>query len=125
MKTIIASLGVISLIVGVIGIFVPLLPTVPFVLLSAYLFAKSSTKMHNWIMNHKTFGKYIQNYQEDKSIPLQVKVMSIIMLWSSMSISIFFLLENRLELQLLLLTITIAISTFLIRMKTRKVEKRN
>ena len=123
MKIILATLGIISLILGIIGIFLPLLPTVPFVLLSAYLFARSSTRLHYWIMNHKVYGEYIRSYNQDKSIPMQVKVVAIGMLWFSMSISIFFVLKERWILQLLLGSITIGVTTFLLRMKTRKAVK--
>ena len=123
MKIILATLGIISLILGIIGIFIPLLPTVPFVLLSAYLFARSSTRLHYWIMNHKVYGEYIRSYNQDKSIPMQVKVVAIGMLWLSMSISIFFVLKERWILQLLLGSITIGVTTFLLRMKTRKAVK--
>lgn len=123
MKIILATLGIISLILGIIGIFLPLLPTVPFVLLSAYLFARSSTRLHYWIMNHKVYGEYIRSYNQDKSIPMQVKVVAIGMLWFSMSLSIFFVLKERWILQLLLGSITIGVTTFLLRMKTRKAVK--
>jgi uncharacterized membrane protein YbaN (DUF454 family) len=121
MKIILATLGIISLILGIIGIFIPLLPTVPFVLLSAYLFARSSSRLHYWIMNHKVYGEYIRSYNQDKSIPMQVKVVAIGMLWLSMSISIFFVLKERWILQLLLGSITIGVTIFLLNMKTKKV----
>lgn len=59
-------LGFISLIFGIIGIVTPVLPTTPFILLSAYLFSKSSKKWHDFILNNKVFGKYIKDYQEKK-----------------------------------------------------------
>jgi len=119
MRFFIATIGIISLILGVIGIFLPLLPTVPFVLLSAYLFAKSSTRLHNWILNHNIFGNYIKSYNKDKSIPLLVKILSIGMLWTSIFISIFFVLNEIYWLQILLVGIAIGVTTFLIKMKTR------
>ena len=61
-KTITIILGFISIFLGVIGILLPILPTTPFILLSGYLFSKSSTKFHNWLINHKYLGKYIKNY---------------------------------------------------------------
>lgn len=121
MKIALAVLGIISLVLGIIGIFLPLLPTTPFVLLSAYLFAKSSTRLHYWIMNHKVFGDYIRNYNEDKSISMQVKIMSIGMIWSSMFISIFFVVNDILWLQLLLAGITVGVTIHLLLMKTKKI----
>ncbi|MDR2823760.1 MAG: YbaN family protein, partial [Prevotellaceae bacterium] len=58
MKYLLIVLGVISLAWGVLGIFLPLLPTTPFLLLSAFLFARSSEKLHSWLLNHKILGKY-------------------------------------------------------------------
>lgn len=123
MKIILALLGVASLILGVIGIFLPILPTVPFVLLSAYLFARSSSRMHSWIINHKTFGDYIQSYNLDKSIPLQVKVTAIAMLWISMFISIFFFFKESSWIQLVLAGIAIGVTIFLLKMNTKKIVK--
>lgn len=56
-------MGVISLGLGIIGVFVPGLPTTPFLLLTAVLFARGSHRMHNWLINHKILGKYITNYK--------------------------------------------------------------
>jgi len=123
MKIILAIIGIISLFIGFIGIFLPLLPTIPFVLLSAYLFAKSSTRMHNWIMNHKLFGEHIRSYNEDKSIPFQAKIMAISMIWSSMLFSVFYVVNEKPWLQLLFPIIAIAVTIFLLSLKTRKVVK--
>lgn len=123
MKIILAILGIISLLLGIIGIFLPLLPTTPFVLLSAYLFAKSSTRMHNWIINHRVFGDYIKSYNQDKSISIQVKIMAIGMIWSSMLYSLFYVVNEIPWLQLLILVVTIAVTIHLILMKTKKVLK--
>lgn len=76
-KSIFLGIGWISLIVGAIGIFLPLLPTTPFLLLSAYCFQKSSEKFHNWIIQSPVFGKYIRDYQEKKGITLRNKIISI------------------------------------------------
>ena len=123
MKIAIAVFGVLSLGLGIIGIFLPLLPTTPFILLSAYLFAKSSTRLHHWITNHKLFGDYIRSYNEDKSISMQVKIMAIGMIWSSMLFSIFFVLNDKWWLQLILVSIAIGVTTHLIMMKTKKAVK--
>ena len=65
-----------SLGLGTLGIFLPLLPTVPFFLLAAFGFSKSSTKMHNWILNHKVFGPDIQNWNENRIIHRRAKLMA-------------------------------------------------
>ena len=65
--------GIISLILGVIGIFLPLLPTTPFVLLAAYCFSKSSEKLHQWLLNHKYLGKIIREWEMYGVIRTRIK----------------------------------------------------
>lgn len=74
-------LGLISFGLGIIGIIIPGLPTTPLILLSAYLFSKSSPKLHQWLLNNKYFGKYIKDYQANPSIPLKIKVLALISMW--------------------------------------------
>lgn len=112
--------GIISLGLGIVGIFVPLLPTTPFLLLSAGLFARSSKKMHTWLLNHKIFGNYIRSFLEEKSIPLNVKICSVILLWFTILFSIFFVLEEKLWLQILLFAIAIGVTIHILHYKTRK-----
>lgn len=65
-----------SLGLGTLGIFLPLLPTVPFYLLAAFGFSKSSTRMHNWMLNHKVFGPDIQNWNKNRIIHRRAKLMA-------------------------------------------------
>ena len=81
MKLILALLGTISLVLGVIGIFLPVLPTTPFLLLSAALYMRSSGRLYNWLMSHRHLGPYIKNFMVHKSIPLKVKIISVSMVW--------------------------------------------
>jgi hypothetical protein len=120
MKKLFAILGIISLIFGVIGIFLPLLPTAPFLLLSATLFAKSSTKLYNWLLEHKVLGLYIKSYREDKSIPLRVKISALTLLWLSISFSIFFALDGKVWLQFLLFLIASGVTIHILSLKTRE-----
>ena len=81
MKYILIILGSISLALGVIGIFLPLLPTTPFLLLSAALYVRSSENLYNWLIHQKYLGTYIRNFREHKAIPLRVKVVSVSLVW--------------------------------------------
>lgn len=81
MKYLLSGIGLISLCLGVVGIFLPVLPTTPFLLLSAALFLKSSRPLYDWLLNHPRLGPYIRNFMEHKAIPLRVKVISVSMVW--------------------------------------------
>ena len=82
--------GTISLILGILGIFLPLLPTTPFLLLTATLYFHGSTKCYNWLMNHRILGTYIKNFRENRAIPRKVKIVSISMLWITILSSAWF-----------------------------------
>lgn len=86
-RTLLAFAGILSLVLGVIGAFLPLLPTVPFILLAAFCFAQSSEKLHTWLINHRAFGRIIRDFEAGNGIPRRVKVRAITLLWISMGIS--------------------------------------
>ena len=83
------TLGVISVGLGVIGVFVPLLPTTPFLLLSAACFVRSSEKLYTWLIHHKWFGDYIRHYREHRAITLRAKVVTLLLLWSVIGYTAF------------------------------------
>ena len=122
-KNLLALLGLISLGLGIVGAFLPLLPTTPFVLLSAYLFAKSSDRLHNWLMTHKIFGQLIRDFHEEKAIALHAKIISISMMWISNLISIFFIVNDILWLQILLTAISVGVTIHILRYKTKRKSK--
>ena len=92
MKTFCILLGSLSLALGIIGIFVPLLPTTPFLLLTAALYFKASPRLYNWLIQQKHLGPYIRNYRENKAIPLRAKIISLLLMWGTMTYCIFFLI---------------------------------
>ena len=89
-KLILRIVGTISLILGIIGIALPVLPTTPFLLLTAYCYFRSAPNWHKRLLESKHLGPYIKNFQEYKCIPLRVKVYSIFTLWLTISISAIF-----------------------------------
>ena len=72
--------------------FLPLLPTTPFLLLTAALYFKGSPRLYNWLLNHRHFGPYIRNFRENKAIPLRAKIISLVLMWGTMLYCIFFLI---------------------------------
>jgi len=122
LKILLITIGIISLALGVLGVFLPILPTTPFLLLSASLFAHSSDRMYNWLLNHKVFGEYIRSFREDKAIPLKIKIYSISLLWIVMSVTIFTAVSEKLWLQILLAFIAVGVTIHILSFKTRKMK---
>ena len=85
MKRLYIVLGFLSLGIGCVGIIVRGLPTTPFVLLSASLFAKSSERWYNWIISNRIFGKFIKQFAEERGMSL--KIISVSLMWVMISIS--------------------------------------
>ena len=114
--------GFISLILGVIGIALPILPTTPFLLLASAAFAKSSERFHRWLLNNKILGAYINNYQEGKGLPLKIKIITISLLWITIIISIL-LLMKLFWVQVVLICIALAVSIHISLIKPKKLEE--
>jgi len=109
--------GSVSLALGVIGIFLPVLPTTCFLLLAAGCYVKSSERLYNWLINHKILGLYIRSYLEYHAISMKTKVISIAVLWVTiLSSAIFFI--SLLWLQLLLVAIAVGVTIHLAMLKT-------
>jgi len=106
--------GILSLVLGIIGAFLPLLPTVPLVLLAAFCFARSSERLHQWMLKHRYFGPIIENFQAGRGIPRRVKYRTIVIIWISMGISC--LIVARLWLCLMLVAIGVGVSVYLLRL---------
>ena len=104
---------------GVLGIFLPLFPTTPFLLLAAACYARSSRKFYDWLLNNKWFGNYIKNYRARKGVPLKVKVLSISFLWITIGYSVVFVVHIFLV-RIILILIAMGVTTHILSMKTLK-----
>ncbi|HAJ95664.1 MAG TPA: DUF454 domain-containing protein [Actinobacteria bacterium] len=112
LRTLFISLGTFFIGLGLIGIFIPILPTTPFLLLSAALYAKSSDKFYNWLIGNKLFGRYIKNYRNGMGIPARIKVFIILLLWTTIVLSIVYatdLIALKITLALVAISVTIHI----------------
>jgi len=116
-KFLLISAGTISIFLGFIGIFIPILPTTPFLLLAAALYSKSSDKFYNWLINNRLFGSFIRNYREGKGITLQAKFISLTSLWLVLGSTIIYAIEN-IYLKILLLLIAIGVTIHLLLIPT-------
>ena len=92
MKYIYILFGSIFVFLGVVGIFLPLLPTTPFLLLAAALYVRSSERLYSWLLHQRLLGPYLRNFMERKAIPLHAKIIAISMMWATMLYCIFFLI---------------------------------
>ena len=108
MKLLFILLGTLSLIVGIIGIFLPVLPTTPLLLLAAYCYYRGSRHMYHWLMHHPYLGTYIRNFTEHKIIPLRTKVVILTMLWASLLFCTYIL--HPLWLKALMIAIAIGVT---------------
>ena len=123
MKIFYIIIGCVSLALGVLGIFLPILPTTPFLLLSAALFARGSGRLYNWLLNHKVLGNYIRSFIEEKAISLKIKIYSISLMWTAILITIFTAVNEKLWLQILLAAIALGVTIHILSFKTKKENK--
>lgn len=119
MKVICIIIGSLSLGLGIAGIFLPLLPTTPFLLLSAALYFRGSPRLYHWLLSHKHLGPYIRNFREHKALPLRVKILSVSLTWITLLYCILFIIP-QLWLKVLLLLLAIGISWHILSYKTLK-----
>jgi len=92
-KHILILFGSIFLGLGFVGIIVPGLPTTPFLLLAAACYVRSSDRLYSWLLDHKLFGKYIHNFRETRSISLRSKIISLIVMWVMIGLSIYIFIK--------------------------------
>lgn len=111
--------GVLLVTIGVIGIFLPILPTTIFLILASACFIKSSPRSNEWLRNHKILGMYIKNYQDKSGLTIKSKILNITFLWIMISASAIFFTELW-YIRLLLFAIAIGVTIHLILVKTKK-----
>lgn len=87
-RIVLIIVGLVSLAVGAIGIFVPLLPTTPLVLLSAIAFANSSERLHQWLLDHEVFGPLIEDWRAHGAIGRRTKIVSLVSMVAIVGISL-------------------------------------
>ncbi|MDQ2087735.1 YbaN family protein [Herbivorax sp. ANBcel31] len=113
--------GSISVVLAILGIFLPLLPTTPFLLLASFFYIRSSKRLYNWLITHKVFGCYIYCYLTYRAISKKTKIGSIILLWLSLSISMF--LVPILYVRFILVAVGIGVTIHLLMLKTLGVDE--
>lgn len=117
MKRVYVLLGSLSLALGLLGIFLPLLPTTPFLLLTAALWIKGSPRLYQRLLAHKRLGPYIRQFREQRAIPLRAKIVSVSLVWITLGYSAGWLVGNLL-LRILLLALAIGITVHILSYRT-------
>ena len=115
LRLFLVAAGFVCTALAVVGIFLPLLPTVPFLLLAAACFARSSERFHTWLLNHPQLGPMLRGYLEGRGIPLRAKLVSLALLWFAIPVSVLFFIP-QLWLDILLITIGLAVTVYLVRL---------
>ncbi|HEX9171764.1 MAG TPA: YbaN family protein [Telluria sp.] len=118
MKIWLNIVGSIAVVLAVLGVFLPLLPTTPFLLLASACFARGSERMHRWLLSNKLFGQYLRNIEEGTDMPVKAKVMTLIILWVSLGLSAFKI--NSAAPAILLFCIGVGVTIYLVKFLPRK-----
>ena len=119
MKIILTLLGCISLGLGILGAFLPVLPTTPLLLLASALFLRSNERLYHWLMNHPKLGPYISNFLVYKSIPLSVKIVATSTLWLTLLYCAIFVADHWMF-RLFFIVLAAAITVHILSYKTLK-----
>jgi len=88
-KTLYNIAGTVALLLGILGIFLPVLPTTPFLLLASACYMRGSETMHRWLMNQRHLGPYLRNFQSGRGIPLRAKIAALAVMWTSITFSMW------------------------------------
>ena len=116
-----AFIGSIFVGLAIIGIFLPGIPTTPFLIVAAYFYIRSSNKLYNWLINNKFLGIYIKGYLSGKGMPLRAKIISLFLMWIFGSFAVFYAIPQSLTIIRIIVFIILIIGTiFLLRVKTFK-----
>ena len=108
--------GILCVVLGSIGIIMPVLPTTPFLLLAAYCFIRSSDRLHHWLIHHRIFGAYIYHYLEYRAVKKSAKIAALVLLWPSLFISMMII--RRSLVTVLLLMIGTAVTWHIMSLRT-------
>jgi len=116
-KNIFILLGWSFVILGIVGAILPLMPSTVFFIIAAWFFARSSPNFHNKLLTNKYVGKHIKNFYEKNGMPLKSKVISIAMIFLTISFSLF-MIERTPFLIVILLSVAFAVSFYILSLNT-------
>jgi len=120
-KAVLIAVGSVCVALGTLGVFLPLLPTTPFLLLAAACYARSSDRLYAWLLTNKRLGPYIRGYITSSGMPLRAKVVTLVVLWGSILYSVNCLVSRR-WVQIFLLAMAGAVTVLVLTRKTLRTE---
>ncbi len=115
-RRLLAACGLAATGLGVAGLFLPLLPATPFLLLALYCFARSSARLHRWLMNNRFVGAHLTNYLKYRAVPLSTKLCTLAILWFSLGASL--IMVDKPWVDILLSAVGVGVSVHLLSLKT-------
>jgi len=116
-RALLAACGLAAVGLGVLGIFLPLLPTTPFLLLAAACFIRSSDRLYQWLMRHRRLGRIVRQYRENRALPLRTKLATLFLLWATLVFSGLAVVDAP-WIRLLLAGVGIGVTLHLLSMRT-------
>ena len=108
--------GSVALLLGIVGIFLPLLPTTPFLLLASACYLRGSARMHRWLLNQRHLGPHLRDFEAGRGIPLRAKITALALMWGSLMVSMW--IVPLVWVRFLLLVPGIGVTVYLLRMPT-------
>jgi len=103
-RALFATLGVLAVALGIIGVFVPGLPTTEFIIAASYLFARSSPRLEGWLEGNRWFGPVLRRFRETRGMARKTKALALAWMWTGLCISLYVLAASGIGIQLFVLT---------------------
>lgn len=122
-KILLSTCGLLALLLGLVGVVLPLLPTTPFLLLAAFCFFRGSTRLHRWLESRQWIGEQLRLWREQRAVSMKVKLLGLIYLWVTISATVGLYLTDTVY-RVLLLLLAVAITVHLLRLKTLPVTEK-
>ncbi|MEW5983247.1 MAG: YbaN family protein [Acidobacteriota bacterium] len=121
-RIVLIAAGSVFVVLGILGMFLPLVPTTVFLLLAAWCYARSSDRFHRWLLDNRLFGDYIRNYRDGRGLSVREKAVTLGMLWASIGYSVL-LAGLEAWVDLLLLAMAAGVTVHLLALRTYRPER--